>query len=99
MDLCQPLKANGVTGLIRRSAMTVNSTMLGGAASGAAVAHAMVLAGASFGKLEINAERLSLAVDEVAELAPGAEGTVTVAECLLTALCHVRVGPTEADDA
>ena len=60
--------------------------------------HAVVLAGASFGELEVDAEGLPLAVDQVAELASGAESTVAVTECFLAALRHVRVGPTEADD-
>jgi hypothetical protein len=73
--------------------------MLVGTTSGTMVACTVVLAGAGFGQLEINAEGLALSVDEVAELGAGAECRLSIAEHLLMALPHVLVGPTEADNA
>ena len=55
--------------------------------------------GAAFGELKVSAEWLPLAVDEVAELASRAKSRVPVAECLLAAVPHVRMGPAQADDA
>jgi hypothetical protein len=59
----------------------------------------MTLAVTPFGKLEINTEGFALAVDKVAKLAARAESWLTVAEGLLPAFCHVRMGPAEADNA
>ena len=59
----------------------------------------MASTSASFGELEIDAEGFSLAVNEVAELAAGAECGISITECLLAALTHVRVGPAKANDA
>ena len=63
------------------------------------VPRGVTLAGASLGELEVDAEGLALAIDEMAELAVGAESGPSVAERFLTALTHVRVGPAEANDA
>jgi hypothetical protein len=53
-----------------------------------------MLAGAGFGKLEVCTEGLALTVNEVAELVARAEGRVSVVECFLATLGHVRMGPT-----
>jgi len=63
------------------------------------MAKAVTLAGASSGELEVEAEGLDLAVDKMAELAAHAERWVSIAERFLAAFPHVRMGPTEADDA
>jgi hypothetical protein len=73
--------------------------MLAGPTSGTTVARAMMLAGTGFGELEVDAEGLPLAVDKVVKLATSAECGLSIAERLLAALPHVRVGPTEADGA
>jgi hypothetical protein len=99
MNACQPLKSRGVTGLVSRSARALGSAVLLGAATGAAMAGAMTLAGATLGKLEVDAEGFPLAVGELSQFATRAEGWLAIAECLLAALPHVRVGPAEADDA
>jgi hypothetical protein len=91
------LNANGVTGLVRRSARAVDSTVLAGPTSGTTVARAVMLAGTCFGEVEVDAEGLPLAVDEVVKLATDAECGQSVTERLLAALPHVRVGLTEAD--
>ena len=70
--------------------------MLVGATASAAVPHSVVSAGTGFGELEIGAEGLALTVNEVAELVAGAEGRLSITECFLTALPHVRVGPPKA---
>ena len=59
----------------------------------------MALAKASLGELEVSAEGFALAVDEMAELAAGAERGLSVAKCFLAALRHVRMGPMEAYEA
>jgi hypothetical protein len=59
----------------------------------------VALAGATFVELEVNAKRLPLAVDQVAELATGAEGRFSIAKRLLVALSHVWMGLAEADDS
>ena len=48
---------------------------------------------------EGNRQHHPLEVDEVAELTAGAESWLTVAECCLTALGHVLMGPAEAYNA
>jgi hypothetical protein len=68
--------------------------VLVGPAPGATVANAVMLAGAGFGKLEVCTEGLALTVNEVAELVARAEGRVSVVECFLATLGHVRMGPT-----
>jgi len=67
-------------------------------ASGTAVTQGVVLAGATLIELEVEAKGLPLAVDQMAKLGAGAEGRFSVAECVFTTLCHVRMGPTEADN-
>jgi hypothetical protein len=99
MKACHPAISNGVAGLVRLSAMTVGSTVLVGSTTGAAVAHAVVFAGTSLWKLEVDTERLSLAVREVTEFVTGAEGWLPVAEGFFPALGHVLVGFAEADRA
>jgi len=63
------------------------------------VARAVALAKASLGELEVSAEGFALVVNEMAELAAGAERRLSVAKCFLAALRHVRMGPTEAYEA
>jgi len=59
----------------------------------------MVLAGTTFVELEICAEGLALAVNQVAELTASAKGRFSITKCLLVALAHVWMGPVEADNA
>jgi hypothetical protein len=61
--------------------------------------HAMARAGTTSEELEISAEGLALAVDQVAELAARAEGGFSVAEGFFMALAHAWVGFAEADNA
>jgi hypothetical protein len=53
MKACQPATSNGVAGLVRLSAMTVDSTILVSSTTGAAMARAVMFAGASLWKLEV----------------------------------------------
>jgi hypothetical protein len=73
--------------------------MLLSATSCTAVAWAVTLAVAPFGQLELDAEGLALAVNEVSEIAAGAVGWLVIAERLFSTLPHARMGPAEADDA
>jgi hypothetical protein len=59
----------------------------------------MTLGGAALGELEVEAEGLALAVNEVAKLAACTESLVAVTECFLAAFPHVLMGPTKADCA
>jgi hypothetical protein len=72
--------------------------MLVGSAPGAAVTRGVALVGATFVELEVKAEGLPLAVDQVADLGTRAEGGLSVTKHILVALPHVRMGLAEADN-
>ncbi len=59
----------------------------------------MALAGTTSRELEVDAEGLPLVVDEMAKLAAGAKGWLTICRAFPRSTPHVRMGPAEADDA
>jgi hypothetical protein len=63
----------------------LDSTMSVRSAPGVAVTHGVVLAGATFVELEVKAEGLPLAVDQVAHLGTRAEGGLSVTKRILMA--------------
>jgi hypothetical protein len=95
---CMPASKRYGSDRINMIVGALDSTMPVRSAPGVAVTHGVVLAGTTFVELEVKAEGLPLAVDQVADLGTRAEGGLSVTKRILMALLHVRMGLAEADD-
>jgi hypothetical protein len=69
-----------------------------GSTPGTTVTRGVALVGATFVELEVKAEGLPLAVDQVADLGTRAESWLSVTKHILVALPQVRMGPAGADN-